>query len=100
VSDCGVLDRGVASSRAIGGQVLEQVLRKSSGRAAVWADVAADDQEIMLVWLGLPRWPWIRKDRRHRAELALDTDAVAVHAMLHRGGETGNTWSDGLNGPF
>ncbi|BEP13079.1 hypothetical protein acdb102_13900 [Acidothermaceae bacterium B102] len=97
---CAVFDHGVAQSRALGADVLAQLLGQVPARSGVWAEVSTEDREIMLVWLGLSRWPWIRKDRRHRAELALDTGAAAVNAMLHQHGEMGNTSFDGLNGPF
>jgi hypothetical protein len=89
-----VLGRTIEASRTAGEAVVQRLLAAVPARASVWTLLSADDQEIMTVWLGMPRWPaGRRRDRRRRAASALDIDADTVHEILHSHGDLGLVWS-------
>jgi hypothetical protein len=68
----------------VGASAIERLLLEKPERYAVWQLLSPDDQEIMTVWLGLPRWPIQRRDRRRRAAGALDLGAESAHRLLHQ----------------
>ena len=75
--------RSVPASRAAGITIVENLLDAGPNRSDVWAELSPADQEIMTIWLGLPRSPLLRRDRRYLAASALDFSVAAVVRLLH-----------------
>lgn len=78
-----MLQRGTDEGRRLGAVVIERLLAAKSRRSEVWHALSDVDQEIMTIWLGLPRSPLQRRDRQRRAASVLDLDARAVQQLLH-----------------
>jgi hypothetical protein len=70
-------------ARRRGDRAVADILRGRPKRRWTWAKLSSEDQEILALWVGLPGFPPLRRNRKAIAAEAIDNGADETRLMIH-----------------